>query len=91
MTVTGDGSLSHSLVHAWPSYAAYARWLALGVICIAQLMVVLDLTVMNIALPSAQRPRRKDRANALGIFGAIAAGGGAIGLVLGGALTDYLS
>jgi hypothetical protein len=31
------------------------RWLALGVIGIAQLMVVLDLTVMNIALPSAQR------------------------------------
>jgi EmrB/QacA subfamily drug resistance transporter len=156
------------------------RWLALGVICTAQLMVVLDLTVMNIALPSAQRAlhfstadrqwvvtaytlaagslllaggklsdllgRRttfliglvgfagvsaiggastnfstlvgarafqgvfsavlvptslallitsfsspKDRAKALGIFGAIAAGGGAIGLVLGGALTDYLS
>jgi hypothetical protein len=29
------------------------RWLILGVIGIAQLMVVLDLTVMNIALPSA--------------------------------------
>ena len=156
------------------------RWLALGVICTAQLMVVLDLTVMNIALPSAQRAlnfstadrqwvvtayslaaaslllaggklgdligRRtafligligfagvsaiggastnfttlvaarafqgvfsavlvptslallitsftspKDRAKALGVFGAVAAGGGAIGLLLGGALTDYLS
>jgi EmrB/QacA subfamily drug resistance transporter len=156
------------------------RWLALGVICTAQLMVVLDLTVMNIALPSAQRALHfstadrqwvvtayslaaaslllaggkvsdligrktaflvgligfagvsaiggaatnfttlvaaralqgvfsavlvptslallitsftspKDRAKALGIFGAVAAGGGAIGLVLGGALTDYLS
>jgi hypothetical protein len=31
------------------------RWLILGVISLAQLMVVLDLTVMNIALPSAQR------------------------------------
>jgi MFS family permease len=31
------------------------RWLVLGVIGLAQLMVVLDLTVMNIALPSAQR------------------------------------
>jgi MFS family permease len=31
------------------------RWLVLGVIALAQLMVVLDLTVMNIALPSAQR------------------------------------
>jgi MFS family permease len=31
------------------------QWLILGVIGLAQLMVVLDLTVMNIALPSAQR------------------------------------
>jgi len=31
------------------------RWLILGVIGIAQLVVVLDLTVLNIALPSAQR------------------------------------
>ena len=156
------------------------RWLALGVICTAQLMVVLDLTVMNIALPSAQRALHfstadrqwvvtayslaaaslllaggklsdllgrkpafliglvgfagvsaiggastnfttlvaaralqgvfsavlvptslallitsftspKDRSKALGVFGAVAAGGGAIGLLLGGALTDYLS
>src|SRR5256714_6319750 len=31
------------------------RWLILGVIGRAQLMVILDLTVMNVALPSAQR------------------------------------
>jgi hypothetical protein len=31
------------------------RWHVLAVIGIAQLMVVLDVTVMNIALPSAQR------------------------------------
>jgi hypothetical protein len=31
------------------------RWLILGVIGLAQLMVILDLTVMNVALPSAQR------------------------------------
>ncbi|GGM14375.1 MFS transporter [Dactylosporangium sucinum] len=31
------------------------RWLALGVIAIAQLMVVLDATIVNIALPSAQQ------------------------------------
>src|ERR1700731_2892765 len=156
------------------------RWLILGVIGIAQLMVVLDVTVMNIALPSAQRalgfttvdrqwvvtaytlafggllllggrladllgrkvtfliglagfagvsaiggasvnfamlptPRAcqgafaallvptalslltttftgpKDRAKAFGVFGAIAVAGGAVGLLLGGALTEYLS
>ena len=30
------------------------RWLALSVIAVAQLMVVLDATVVNIELPSAQ-------------------------------------
>jgi EmrB/QacA subfamily drug resistance transporter len=160
--------------------AGRGRWLVLAVIGIAQLMVVLDLTVMNIALPSAQRAlhfttadrqwvvtayslafgslllaggklgdligRRttflvgllgfagvsaaagasvnfamlvtaracqgvfaailvpsalallitkfsdpKDRATAFGVFGAIATAGGAVGLLLGGALTEYLS
>src|SRR5262249_35817407 len=31
------------------------RWLILGVIALAQLMIVLDATIMNIALPTAQR------------------------------------
>jgi EmrB/QacA subfamily drug resistance transporter len=31
------------------------RWLILAVICTAALMIVLDVTVMNLALPSAQR------------------------------------
>jgi EmrB/QacA subfamily drug resistance transporter len=156
------------------------RWLILGVIGLAQLMVVLDVTVMNIALPSAQHALHfttvdrqwvvtaytlafgsllllggrladlfgrkvtfligllgfagvsaiggasvnfamlitaracqgafgailvpsalslltttftepKERGKAFGIYGAIAAAGGAVGLLLGGALTEYLS
>src|SRR6201994_1310305 len=156
------------------------RWVLLWVIGLAQLMVVLDLTVMNIALPSAQRAlgfstvdrqwvvtaytlsfgsllllggklsdllgrkvtfltglagfaavsaiggasvnftmliaaracqgafaallvpsalslltttftSQADRGKAFGIYGAIAGAGGAIGLLLGGALTQYLS
>ena len=160
--------------------AGRRRWLVLGVIGIAQLMVVLDATIMNIALPSAQRAlgfttvdrqwvvtaytlafgsllllggrladlfgrkvtfliglvgfagvsaiggasvnfamlvtaracqgafaallvpsalslltttftEPKDRGKAFGVYGAIAAAGGAVGLLLGGALTEYLS
>jgi EmrB/QacA subfamily drug resistance transporter len=156
------------------------RWLILVVIAVAQLMVVLDATVMNIALPSAQRDlgfgnvdrqwiltayslsfgslllfsgrladligRKvmfitglagfavssaiggasvnftmlvtaracqgvfgailapaalsllattftdpKERGKAFGIYGSVAAGGGAVGLLLGGVLTSYLS
>jgi EmrB/QacA subfamily drug resistance transporter len=168
---------------AWPGASAQPdprRWLILVVIAIAQLMVVLDTTVMNIALPSAQSAlhfgtvdrqwvvtayslsfgslllfggrladlvgRRlmfiiglagfaiasaiggasvsfamlvtaracqgvfaamlapaalsllattftdpKERGKAFGIFGSVAAGGGAVGLLLGGVLTSYLS
>jgi EmrB/QacA subfamily drug resistance transporter len=156
------------------------RWLVLVVVAIAQLMVVLDATIVNIALPSAQRElgfpngdrqwvvtayalafgslllvggrfgdmfsRKwvfitglvgfaiasaiggaarsfdvlvaaralqgafgallapsalgtlvstfrdpKERGRAFGVFGSVAAGGGGIGLILGGALTQYLS
>jgi EmrB/QacA subfamily drug resistance transporter len=156
------------------------RWKALAFIAIAQLMVVLDATIVNIALPSAQadlgiseanrqwvitayalafgglllfggriadlwgRQRTfvtglagfagasalggaavnegmlfgaralqgafgallapaalsllavmfteaKERAKAFGIYGAIAGGGGAVGLILGGVLTEYLN
>ncbi|HEY2442335.1 MAG TPA: MFS transporter [Streptosporangiaceae bacterium] len=156
------------------------RWLILGVVGIAQLMVVLDATIVNIALPSAQRSlgfstvdrqwvvtayalafgslllfggrlgdligRKvtflggllgfavasavggaatsfgmlvvaracqgafgaflapaalgvltttftdpKERGKAFGVYGAIAGGGGAVGLVLGGVLTEYLN
>jgi EmrB/QacA subfamily drug resistance transporter len=156
------------------------RWWILGVIGLAQLMVVLDATIVNIALPTAQRDLNfttvdrqwvvtayalafgsllllggrvsamvgrkvtflggligfaaasavggaatsflmlvvaracqgafgafmapsalslltttfgatKDRGRAFGVFGAIAGAGGAIGLLLGGILTEYLS
>jgi EmrB/QacA subfamily drug resistance transporter len=156
------------------------RWLILGVVGLAQLMVVLDITIVNIALPSAQKAlgfstvdrqwvvtayalafgslllfggrtgdligRKitflggligfaaasavggaatsfgmlvaaracqgafgaflapsalgvltttfsdpKERGKAFGVFGAIAGGGAAAGLVLGGLLTEYLS
>jgi EmrB/QacA subfamily drug resistance transporter len=168
---------------AWPGAGSQPdprRWLILVVIAAAQLMVVLDATVMNIALPSAQRDLgfsnvdrqwivtayslsfgslllfcgrladlvgrkvmfiiglagfacasavggasvnfamlvtaracqgvfgailapaalsllattftdAKERGKAFGIYGSVAAGGGAVGLLLGGALTSYLS
>jgi EmrB/QacA subfamily drug resistance transporter len=156
------------------------RWLVLIVVAIAQLMVVLDSTIVNIALPSAQRAlafpnsdrqwvvtayalafgslllvggrlgdmfsrkrvfitgligfavasaiggasvsftmlvvaralqgafgailapaalgtlvstfrEPRERGRAFGVFGSVAAGGGAVGLILGGVLTQYLS
>jgi EmrB/QacA subfamily drug resistance transporter len=156
------------------------RWLVLVIVAIAQLMVVLDATIVNIALPSAQRDlgfpdgdrqwvvtayalafgsllllggrigdmfsrktvlitgligfaaasalggaavsfgmlvmartlqgafgailapaalgtlvstfqEPRERGRAFGVFGSVAAGGGAVGLILGGVLTEYLN
>jgi EmrB/QacA subfamily drug resistance transporter len=180
-----EGSEHHGLAHlGHPAKHSgldpdRRRWLVLGVVGLAQLMVVLDATIVNIALPSAQRAlgfstvdrqwvitayalafgslllfggrlgdligRKttflggligfaaasavggaatsfgmlvaaracqgafgaflapaalsiltttfsdpKERGKAFGIYGAIAGGGGAVGLVLGGILTQYL-
>jgi len=59
------------------------------VISIAQLMVVLDLTVMNIALPSAQRGLRFTTSDRQWVFTAYALTFGSL-LLLGGRLADLL-
>ena len=183
MNLTGEFVLSNDAIaerKAAEPGASDHRWLILVVVSVAQLMVVLDATVVNIALPSAQadlgfgngerqwvvtayalafgsllllggrlgdlvgRKRAflgglaafalasavggaapsfgvlvaartvqglagallapaalstlvttfrdpKDRGKAFGVFGTVAVGGGAVGLILGGVLTQYLS
>lgn len=51
MTATTRGTTTE----AAPSAEYSRRWLILGVVGLAQVMVILDTTVVNIALPSAQR------------------------------------
>ncbi len=65
------------------------RWLILGVIGLAQLMVVLDVTVMNIALPSAQRALDFTTADRQWVVTAYTLAFGSL-LLLGGRLADLL-
>ncbi len=65
------------------------RWLILGVIGLAQLMVVLDLTVMNVALPSAQRALGFSTADRQWVVTAYTLTFGSL-LLLGGRLADLL-
>jgi EmrB/QacA subfamily drug resistance transporter len=64
------------------------RWWALGVIAIAQLMVVLDATVVNIALPSAQRALDISVADRQWIITAYTLAFGGL-MLLGGRIADY--
>ncbi|HEY6294664.1 MAG TPA: MFS transporter [Streptosporangiaceae bacterium] len=65
------------------------RWYILGVIGLAQLMVVLDVTVMNIALPSAQRALNFTTADRQWVVTAYTLAFGSL-LLLGGRLSDLL-
>src|SRR5262249_24441568 len=65
------------------------RWLILGVIGLAQLMVVLDLTVMNIALPSAQRALHFTTVDRQWVVTAYTLAFGSL-LLVGGRLADLL-
>ena len=65
------------------------RWLALTVIALAQLMVVLDATIVNIALPQAAASLHISDANRQWMVTAYALPFGAL-LLLGGRIADYL-
>jgi EmrB/QacA subfamily drug resistance transporter len=63
------------------------RWLILAVLALAQLMVVLDATVVNIALPSAQRALHFSNDSRQWIITAYALAFGSL-LLLGGRISD---
>src|SRR4249920_785370 len=65
------------------------RWVLLWVIGLAQLMVVLDLTVLNIALPSAQRALGFSTVDRQWVVTAYSLAFGSL-LLLGGRLADLL-
>jgi EmrB/QacA subfamily drug resistance transporter len=64
------------------------RWKALAVIAIAQLMVVLDATIVNIALPQAQHSLGITDANRQWVVTAYTLTFGGL-LLLGGRIADY--
>jgi EmrB/QacA subfamily drug resistance transporter len=65
------------------------RYWALGVIALAQLMIVLDASVVIVALPSAQRALHISIANRQWVMSAYTLAFGSL-LLLGGRIADYL-
>src|SRR6202451_866598 len=72
-----------------PSATSRAHWWILVVIAGAQLMVVLDTTIMIIALPSAQRSLGFSNADRQWVVTAYTLGFGGL-LLLGGRISDLI-
>src|SRR5487761_1294701 len=73
-----------------PAAPVDRRWLVLVVVAIAQLMVVLDSTVVNVALPSAQRSLGFSNGDRQWVVTAYALAFGSL-LLVGGRLGDMYS
>ena len=65
------------------------RWVALAVVCMGQLMMVLDATIVNVALPSMQRDLGFSQANLAWVIDAYMIAFGSF-LLLAGRLGDLL-
>lgn len=63
------------------------RWLSLAVVCLAQLMIVLDTTIVNVALPSIQRDLHFSQGNLTWVINAFLVTFGSL-LLLAGRLGD---
>jgi EmrB/QacA subfamily drug resistance transporter len=66
---------------------ASRRWLSLIVVCLAQLMIVLDVTIVNVALPSIQHDLHFSQANLTWVVNAFLITFGSL-LLLAGRLGD---
>jgi EmrB/QacA subfamily drug resistance transporter len=73
-----------------PAAPADRRWIVLVVVAVAQLMVVLDATIVNIALPSAQQALGFPNSDRQWVVTAYALAFGSL-LLLGGRLGDMFS
>jgi len=66
---------------------AHNPWLSVGIVCLAQLMVVLDATIVNVALPSIQHGLKLTTGNLQWVVNAYTLTFGGF-LLLGGRLSD---
>ena len=72
-----------------PATSDRRRWMALVVVCLAQLMITLDTTIVNVALPSIQRDLHFTQGNLTWVINAFLISFGSF-LLLAGRLGDLI-
>src|SRR5438309_2643823 len=72
-----------------PAVPDRRRWTALSVVCLAQLMIVLDVTIVNVALPAIQHDLGFSQANLTWVVNAFLVTFGSL-LLLAGRLGDLV-
>src|SRR4051812_17761552 len=72
-----------------PQSASRRKWMALVVVCLAQLMMVVDLTIVNVALPVVQRDLRFSQADLTWVVNAYLISYGSF-LLMAGRLGDLV-
>ena len=78
-----------NLALASPAIPNRQRWITLAVVCLAQLMIVLDVTIVNVALPSIQRDLHFSQGNLTWVVNAFLVSFGSL-LLLAGRLGDLV-
>src|SRR3954469_21237062 len=68
--VTGCNIVTVIVTIHLPESASRRTWMALVVVCLGQLMMVVDMTVVNVVLPVIQRDLRFSQANLSWVVGA---------------------
>jgi EmrB/QacA subfamily drug resistance transporter len=76
-----------NLAPASPAISNRQRWATLAVVCLAQLMIVLDVTIVNVALPSIQRDLHYTQGDLTWVINAFLISFGSL-LLLAGRLGD---
>ena len=72
-----------------PSAADSRRWATLAIVCLAQLMIVLDVTIVNVALPSIQQDLHFSQGNLTWVVNAFLVTFGSL-LLLTGRIGDLV-
>src|ERR1700742_588461 len=90
LSILTDLDIVHGLVTIHTSLSASRRrWIALVVVCLGQLMMVVDATIVNVALPSIQHDLHFSQANLTWVVNAYLIAFGSF-LLLAGRLGDLV-